>query len=74
MRKEMATDNHIFLMDTVADLYTAKHGVSVTDFLDMCKKTDLLKYICLFSYKVDGLPDDEILEEAEAFINEKLSH
>lgn len=69
---EKKLNNHIYLMDTISDLYRKKHRVGIKRFLNLCKQTDLMDYICKNSFAFDGLPDEEMLKEVEGYIDEKL--
>ena len=71
-KNEKRINNHIYLMDTIADLYRAKHKMGIEKFMKLCRKTKLLEYICENSFVFDGLPDEEILSEAEGSINERV--
>ena len=71
-KNEKRINNHIYLMDTIADLYRSKHRMGIDKYMNLCRKTKLLEYICENSFAFDGLPEEELLLEAEGYINERL--
>lgn len=72
MNVEKSLDNRIFLMHLVSKLYVNKHKISADEYIALCEKTGLNNYICECTSVFDGLPNKELLKEAEAYINEQI--
>lgn len=49
-----------------------KHKMSTKEFLELNEKTDLLQFISECTSVFDGLPHEEMLNEAEEYISEQL--
>ena len=49
-----------------------KHKLSTSEFLDLNSKTGLLEFISECSSVFDGLPPEEMLNEAEEYISEQI--
>ena len=59
-------------MNIIAELYMQKHKLSIPEFLDLNSKTGLLGFISESSSVFDGLPPEEMLNEAEEYISEQV--
>lgn len=74
MKTEKQINNNIYLMNIITELYMQKHKISTSEFLDLNNKTGLLEFISECSSVFDGLPPEEMLNEAEVYINEQLQN
>lgn len=72
MKTEKQINNSIYLMNIIAELYMQKHKLSIPEFLDLNSKTGLLGFISECSSVFDGLPLEEMLNEAEEYISEQV--
>ena len=59
-------------MHTIAELYMQKHKLNTDEFLNLNSKTGLLGFISECTSVFDGLPPEEMLNEAEKYITEQL--
>lgn len=59
-------------MNIITELYMQKHKISTSEFLDLNSKTGLLGFISECSSVFDGLPPEEMLNEAEEYISEQI--
>ena len=72
LKTEKQINNSIYLMNIIAELYMQKHKLSIPEFLDLNSKTGLLGFISKCSSVFDGLPPEEMLNEAEEYISEQV--
>ena len=72
LKTEKQINNSIYLMNIIAELYMQKHELSIPEFLDLNSKTGLLGFISECSSVFDGLPPEEMLNEAEEYISEQV--
>ena len=72
LKTEKQINNSIYLMNIIAELYMQKHKLSIPEFLDLNSKTGLLGFISECSSVIDGLPPEEMLNEAEEYISEQV--
>ena len=72
LKTEKQINNSIYLMNIIAELYMQKHKLSIPEFLDLTSKTGLLGFISECSSVFDGLPPEEMLNEAEEYISEQV--
>ena len=72
MKTEKQLNNSIYLMHTIAELYMQKHKLNTDEFLNLNSKTGLLGFISECTSVFDGLPPEEMLNEAEKYITEQL--
>ena len=72
LKTEKQINNSIYLMNIIAELYMQKHKLSIPEFLDLNCKTGLLGFISECSSVFDGLPPEEMLNEAEEYISEQV--
>lgn len=72
LKTEKQINNSIYLMNIIAELYMQKHKLSIPEFLDLNSKTGLLGFIYECSSVFDGLPPEEMLNEAEEYISEQV--
>lgn len=73
MKTEKQLNNSIYLMYVIAELYMKRHELGVEDFLKLDGQVKLLKFIADAPWVFDGLPDEEMLAEAERYVNARLS-
>lgn len=59
-------------MHTITELYMQKHKLNTEEFLALNNKTGLLSFISECTSVFDGLPPEEMLNEAEKYIAEQL--
>lgn len=72
MKTEKQINNSIYLMNIITELYMQKHKISTSEFLDLNSKTNLLEFISECSSVFDGLPPEEMLNQAEEYISEQI--
>ena len=72
LKTEKQLNNSIYLMNVITELYMKKHKMSIPEFLDLNSKTGLLGFISECSSVFDGLPPEEMLNEAEEYISEQV--
>ena len=73
-KTEKQINNSIYLMNIITELYMQKHKISTSEFLDLNSKTNLLEFISECSSVFDGLPPEEMLNQAEEYINRQLQN
>lgn len=72
LKTEKQLNNSIYLMSIITELYMQKHKLNTEEFLRLNSKTGLLGFISECSSVFDGLPPEEMLNEAEEFIHEQI--
>lgn len=72
LKTEKQLNNSIYLMNIITELYMKKHKLSTEEFLKLNSKTGLLGFISECPSVFDGLPLEEMLNEAEEFIGEQI--
>lgn len=74
LKTEKQLNNSIYLMNIIAELYMQKYKLSIPEFLDLNSKTGLLEFISECPSVFDGLPPEEMLNEAEEYISEQIQN
>lgn len=70
-RNTKRINNTIYLMHEITQMYMKKHRMTTQQFIRLDNKVQLLNFIRKCPDVFDGLPDKEMLEEAERYINDR---
>lgn len=74
VKSEKRIRNTIYLLNTITDLYTAKHKITVEEFFKLDSKINLLDYIQKCPDVFDGLPNNELIKTVEEIVYERQNN
>lgn len=67
---EKRLNNTIFLMYLVTENYCKKHNLSISDFLKLDEKYEILNYVAECPDVFDSMTNDEMIEEIEEYVSQ----